>query len=63
MSTPSTYYETQRELDGIKGMAFELLMSDEVASLDGPMAKRLSDWVLGMSPDEASVAIQALIEG
>lgn len=61
MSTPSTYYETQLALDGIKGMAFELLMSDEV-TLDGPLAARLADHVFDMSHTEADEAVKAYLE-
>jgi hypothetical protein len=60
MPTPSVYYETQLKLDGIKGMAFDLLMSEEV-SLDGPLASRLADWVFDMSHTEADAAIKAFL--
>jgi len=61
MPTPRTYYDTQIELDAIKAMAFELLMSDEV-TLDGPMAQRLSDHVFDMSNTEVTEAIRVFEE-
>ena len=61
MPTPSTYYNVQLELDAIKAMAFELLMSEEV-TLDGPMASRLADHVFDMSYTEAEEAINAFSE-
>lgn len=61
MPTPQTYYKAQLELDGIKGMAFQLLMSDEV-TLDGPLAKRLADYVFDMMESEAEQAVNELIK-
>lgn len=59
VSTPSTYYQIKVELEAIRAMVFELLMSDEVASIDGPLASRLADHVLNMSEKEARDAISA----
>lgn len=61
MPTPSIYHQTQLALDGIKGMAFELLMSDEV-TLDGPLAARLADHVFDMTNTEADEAVKAYLE-
>lgn len=61
MPTPAIYYQTQLALDGIKGMAFQLLMSDEV-SLDGPLAERLADHVFDMTETEADEAVKAYLE-
>lgn len=62
MSTPSTYFATQLQLDGIKGMAFELLMSLEIVDIRGPLAARLADHVFDMTEAEANAAVKAYLE-
>jgi len=57
MSTPSNYFAVATELEAIKAMAFELLMSDEIGSIDGPNAARLADHVFDMSHTQAADAI------
>ncbi len=60
MSSPSNYYAAHVELEAIKAMAFELLMSDE-CTLNGPLAKRLADYVFDTSESEAKEAIRLFL--
>lgn len=61
MTSPSNYYAAQVELEAIKAMAFELLMSDE-CTLSGPLASRLADHVFDRTEGEAKEAIRLFLE-
>lgn len=54
-----TPYNQNEAIEALRGRALQLLMSDEVASLDGERASALFDWVGSISLDDAASAIRA----
>lgn len=60
MPTPQIYYSLYEEHEALRALAFKLLMSDEVASLDGPNASALFDLVGDFTDQGASEAPQAI---
>lgn len=59
MSSPSSYFALNAELENVKAIAFLFLMSDEVESIDTPLASKLFDLVGDMSEQEANDAIKS----
>lgn len=57
MPTPSIYYALNVKYDALRALAFRLVMSDEVASLNGPHAAAVFDVVGDMTEDEAADAL------
>lgn len=60
MPTPNSYYRLHAEYEALKALAFRLLISDEVPSLNGPNADALFDVVGDMSEDGATAALHEL---
>lgn len=60
MPTPNSYYQLHAEYEALKALAFRLLMSDEVPSLNGPNASALFDVAGDMSEGDATDALRAL---
>lgn len=60
MPTPNSYYQLHSEYEALKALAFRLLMSDEVPSLNGPNAAALFDVAGDMSEDGATAALREL---
>lgn len=59
MPTPRAYHSVSLECDAIKAMAFKLLMSDEIQSIDGPFAAQLFDLVADRTDKQADEEIAA----
>ena len=53
MSTPNSYYAVAAELEAVKDLAFRLLMSDEISSIEGQYASRLFNLVGDRTENQA----------
>ncbi|MEH6505036.1 MAG: hypothetical protein V7786_02085 [Sulfitobacter litoralis] len=60
MPTPNSYYRLHAEYEALKALAFRLLVSDEVPSLNGPNAAALFDVAGDMSEDGSAAALREL---